>query len=143
MTRKAQLIVFCRFPDIETNRIVEHYLFCQLFEVRATAEMIFQKLNEFFEKERLDCSKRKSVTTDDVAAMQGSQKGVVKRIKQLSLECSQIYFILHREVLVTKKLKLNAVAVGGKESELIDFLWEIVDIVNWIRKTTKTVFETL
>ena len=98
MTRKAQLIVFCRFPDIETNRIVEHYFFSQLFEVRATAEMIFQKLNEFFEKKRLDCSKRKSVTTDDVAAMQGSQKGVVKRIKQLSPECSQIYFTVFSTV---------------------------------------------
>ena len=53
------------------------------------------------------------------------------------------YSILHREVLVTKKLKLNAVAVGDKKSELIDFLREIVDIVNSIRKTTKTVFETL
>ena len=81
------------------------------------AETIFQKLNEFFEKERLDCSKRKSVTTDDAAAMQGSQKGVVKRMKQLSPKCAGIYCILHREALVAKKLKLNAVAVGGKENE--------------------------
>ena len=54
ITSKAQLMVFCRFPDIETNRIVEHYLFCQPIGVRATSETIFQKLNEFFEKERLD-----------------------------------------------------------------------------------------
>ena len=104
MTSKAQLMVFCRFPHIETNRIVEHYLFCQLVGVRATAKTIIQKLNEFFEKERLDCSKRKSVTTDDAAAMQGSQKSVVKRIKQLSSEYAGIYCILHREALVTKKL---------------------------------------
>ena len=137
MTSKAQLMVFCRFPDIETNRIVEHYLFCQLVGVRETAEMIFKKLNKFFEKKRLDWSKHKSVTTDDTAAMQGSQKSAVKKIKQLSPECAGIYCILHREILVMKKLKLNAVVVGGKENELIDVLWEVVTIVNLIRKSAK------
>ena len=73
-TSEDQIMVFCKFPDIETNRIVEHYLFCQPVGVRATAETIFQKLNEFFEKERLNWSKRESVTTDGAAAMQGSQK---------------------------------------------------------------------
>ena len=43
ITSEAQLIVFCRFPDIEINRIVEHYLFFQPAGVRATAETIFQK----------------------------------------------------------------------------------------------------
>ena len=42
ITSEAQVMVFCRFPDIETNRIVEHYLFCQPVGVRATAETIFQ-----------------------------------------------------------------------------------------------------
>ena len=64
ITSEAQLMVFCRVSDIETNRIVEHYLFCQPVRVRAIAETIFQKLNEFFENERLDWSKGKSVTTD-------------------------------------------------------------------------------
>ena len=59
---------------------------------------------------------RKSVTTDGTATMQGSQKGVVKRIKQLSPECEGIHCLLHCEALVTKKLKLNAVVVGGQET---------------------------
>ena len=130
-------MVFCRFPDIETNRIVEHYIFSQPVGVRVTAETIFRKLNEFFEKERLDWSKCKSVTTDSAAATQGSQKGMVKRIKQLSPECVGIHCILHREALVAKQLKLNAVAVGGQENELNNILREIVDIVNSIRKSGK------
>ena len=69
-------MVFCKLPDIETNRIVKHYLFCQPVGIRATTKTIFQKLNEFFEK-KLDWSKCTSVTTDGAAAMQGSQKGVV------------------------------------------------------------------
>ena len=133
-------MVFCRFPNIKTNRIVEHYLFCELVGVRATAETIFQKFNEFLKKERLDwlkCKSVKSVTTDGSAAMQGSQKGVVKRIKQLPPEGLGIHCILHREALVIKKLKLNAVAVGGQENELNDVVLEVVDIVNSIQKSAK------
>ena len=69
--------------------------------------------------------------------MQGSKKGVVKIIKQLSPKCKGIHCILHREALVTKKLKLNAVAVGGQENEFNDILLEVVDIVNSIRKSAK------
>ena len=105
ITSEAQLMVFCRFPDIETNKIVEHYLSSQPVGVRATAETIFQKLNKIFAKERVYWSKCKSVTTDGAAATQGSQKGMVKRIKQLSPECVGIHCILHRETLVTKQLR--------------------------------------
>ena len=132
-----QLMVFCRFLDIETNRIVEHYLFCQPVGVRAITETIFQKLNEFFKKERLGWSKRKPVITDGTTAIQGSQKGVVKKIKQLSLECVVIHCILRNEALVTNELILNAVAVGGQENELNDVLREVVDIVNLIWKSAK------
>ena len=65
------------------------------------------------------------------------RKGVVKRIKQLSPECEGIHCILHREALVTKKPKLNTVAIGGQENELNDVLREIVNIVNSIRKSAK------
>ena len=94
-------------------------------------------MNEFFKKERLDWSKCKSVTTDGAATMQGLQKAVVKRIKQLFPERVGIHSILHREALVTKKLKLNAVAVGGQENELNDVLREVVNIVNSNRKSAK------
>ena len=80
------------------------------------------------------------MTTDGAVAMQGSQKGVLKRIKQLSPECVGIHCILHCEALVMKKLKLNAVAVGGQENELNDVLLEVVDIVNTIRKSAKQSF---
>ena len=129
-------MVFCRFLDIEINRIIEH-LFCQPVGVRTTAETIFQKLNKFFENEGLDWSKRKSVTTDGAVGMQGLQKGVVKRIQQLSPECVEIHCILHFETLVTKKLKLNTIAVGGQENELNNVLREVVDIVNSIWKSAK------
>ena len=77
------------------------------------------------------------MTTDGAATMQGLQKAVVKKIKQLSPERVGIHSILHREALVTKKLKLNAVAVGVEENELNDVLREVVNIVNSIRKSAK------
>ena len=47
----------------------------------------------------------KSVTTDGAAAMTGSIKGVVKKIKERSPKCASIHCILHREGLVAKKMK--------------------------------------
>ena len=66
---------------------------------------IFNTTNQFFEKEELNWSKCKVVTTDGAAAMQGSQKGVIEKLQELSPYCVGIHCILHHEVLVTKKLK--------------------------------------
>ena len=72
-----QLIVCCRFVDTEAKTTVEHYLCCVKVGVSATAQSMFDKLNEFIEKHDLDWTKCKSVTTDGVAAMQGCTNGVV------------------------------------------------------------------
>ena len=130
-------MVFCRFLDVEANRIVEHYLFCHPVGEKATSEAIFNIMNEFFGKERLDWAKCKAVTTDGAAVMQGSQKGVIKKIQELSPNCVGIHFILHREALVTKKLKLNADKAGGQQNKMSNVLWEVVHMVNSIRKSAK------
>ena len=54
ISNESQLMVFCRFPDVEANRIVEHYLFCHPVGEKATFEAIFNTINELFEKEGLD-----------------------------------------------------------------------------------------
>ena len=76
------------------------------------------------------------MTTDGAAAIQGSLKSVIKKI-QLSPNCVGIHCILHREALVTKKLKLNADKAGSQQNELSNVLWEVVHIVNSIRKSAK------
>ena len=45
---EAQLLVFCRFPDVELNKISEHYLFCQPLWMNANSTAIFQKLDDYF-----------------------------------------------------------------------------------------------
>jgi len=61
----------------------------------------------------------KSVTTDGAAAMQGSRKGVIKRIQQLLPKCVGIHCIIHREALVKKKLNLNPGEADGQEHETL------------------------
>ena len=51
ISSESQLMVFCGFPEVEANRIVEHYLFCHPVEEKATSEAIFNTMNEFFESE--------------------------------------------------------------------------------------------
>ena len=52
--REAQLIVHCRFPDIEEKPIVEHYLCCLQLGIETTAYNIFQNLNGFIIEEGID-----------------------------------------------------------------------------------------
>ena len=51
----------CRLADEEEKNIVEHYLCCLRVGVRATAQAIFEKLNQFFVEHGLDWTKCKSV----------------------------------------------------------------------------------
>ena len=51
---EVQLIVYCRFADEEAKTIVEHYLCYLKVGVSATAQAIFDRLNQFFEEHGLD-----------------------------------------------------------------------------------------
>ena len=141
VSAEAQLIVFCRFADISHKTSTEHYLFCKPLGVHATANSIFEKLDDYMKEKGLSCEKCKSVTTDGAAAMTGSINGVVSKIKELSPECVGVHCILHREALVAKKMKR-----GGKEKNdgendagttFAEVIQEVVGIVNYIRSRAK------
>ena len=53
------------------------------------------------------------MTTDGAAAMQSLQKGVIKRMQELSPNCLKIHCIFHRAALVARKLE-----AGGEQNEL-------------------------
>ncbi|XP_045139254.1 SCAN domain-containing protein 3-like [Portunus trituberculatus] len=103
----AQLLAYCRFPDSQSKKIVEHFLFCLPLGVQTTAEEIFTKINEFMVKNNLSWKKCACVTTDGAAAMVGSKKGVVKKIKDVAPSCCSIHCIIHREALAAKNLLSN------------------------------------
>ena len=102
---EAQLLVFCRFPDVELNKISEHYLACQPLGMNANSTAIFQKLDDYFKQNNLSWKKCKSVTTDSAAAMQGKINDVVSKIKDVSPDCISIHCVIHQKALVAKKLK--------------------------------------
>ena len=81
---ERQLIVYCRFANEEAKIIVEHYLCCLKIGVSATAQAIFDKLNQLSEGNGLDWTKYTSVITDGTTAMQGSTNGVIRKIKNVS-----------------------------------------------------------
>ena len=103
VSSEAQLIVFCRFANIASKKITEHYLFCKSLGVDATTNAIFEKLDDYLKEKGLSWENCKSVTTDGAAAMTGSIKGVVKKIKERSPKSVSIHCILHQEALVAKK----------------------------------------
>ena len=132
---EAQLLVCCRFADVELNKIAEHYLFCQPLGVDATSKAIFQTLDDYFTKHQLSWENYKSVTTDGAAAMQGRVNGVVEKIKKVSPDCISIHCVIHREVLVAKKLK--GMVNNDASAVFENFLSDIVNVVNYVRGHAK------
>ena len=141
VSSEAQLIVFCKFPDMEKETLSEHYLFCRPIGVHANAENIFGTINEYFTEKNIDWKKCKSVTTDGAAAMVGRVNGVIRKIQQVSSkECVPIHCILHREALVAKKMRGNQDC-----TELDECLNDVTKIINYIRGKPKAhrIFEQL
>ena len=103
--------------------------------MNANSTTIFQKLDDYFKQNNLSWKKCKSVTTDGAAAMQGKINGVVSKIKDVSPDCISIHCVIHREVLVAKKLK----GASSNESSAVfqSFLGDVISMVNYIRGRAK------
>ena len=125
---EMQLIVYCRFADEEAKTIVEHYLCCLKVGVSTTAQAIFDRLNQFFEKHGLDWTKCKSVTTDGAAAMHGSTNGVVWKIKNISSDSVSNHCMIHQEALVLKKLKHRT----NQHCDLATVVDDVKKIMNFV-----------
>ena len=76
----AQLIVFVRYFD--TNDFVEQFLFCRPLAKNTTGEVIFKKVDFFFEEHQLEWSNCVSVCADGAPAMMGSNKGFMSFVKR-------------------------------------------------------------
>ena len=67
--------------------------------------------------------------------MQGRVNGVVAKIKKVSPDCISIHCVIHREVLVAKKLK--GMVNNDASAVFENFLSDIVNVVNYIRVHAK------
>ncbi|XP_069192912.1 protein FAM200A-like [Procambarus clarkii] len=122
---EAQLIVYCRFPDLKEKTTVEHYLYCIQLGLETTAHNIFQKLYDFIIEEGIDWSRCKSVTTDGAKVMVGAIKGVVKKIQAVSPNCIKINCVIHREALVAKYLNKQSISQQGKGGDIFTSIGKI------------------
>ena len=129
---KVQLIVYCKFANEEAKIIVEHYLCCLKIGVSATAQAIFDKLNQLSEGHGLDWTKYTSVITDGTTAMQGSTNGVIRKIKNVS-PCVLNHCMIHQEPLARKKLKHGT----NQHCDFATAVDDVIRIANFVRMHSK------
>jgi len=91
VSEEVESILCCRFANQETKTIGE--LCCLNVGVCSTAQAIFAKLKQFIENHGFDWMKYKAVATIGTAAMQRTTNGVVRKIKNISLDSVSTYFL--------------------------------------------------
>jgi len=68
-------------------------LCCLNVGVYSTAQAILAKLLQLIEKHVFDWMKYKAVATSGAATMQGTTNGVVRKIKNISVDCGSACFM--------------------------------------------------
>ncbi|XP_069599662.1 SCAN domain-containing protein 3-like [Ranitomeya imitator] len=117
----CQLLANVRFVDGEAIR--ENFLFCKALPEKSTREVIFQVTSEYLDKSGLTWENCTGVCTDGAAAMVGSIKGFVSRVKERNPDVLVTHCFLHREALVAKTLP----------ADLAPVLDDVVRIVNFVK----------
>ena len=87
-----------------------------------TGNDIFNMLNNFLETEDLKWSNCVGVCTDGAASMTGDKKGLKAKIKEVAPHVCFTYCIIHREVLATKNLDVEAKTVLQEAIKVVNFV---------------------
>ena len=80
LSSRAELLAYVRYPDMESENIIEEYLRCLDVGVSTTGEVIFSKLDEYIKENRIPWEICSAITTDGAAAMTGKISGVITRV---------------------------------------------------------------
>ena len=91
ISEEVHLILCCRFANQELKTI--GVLCCLNVGACSTAQAIFARLNQFIEKRGFDRMRHKAVATNGAAEMQRTPNGVVRKIKNISLNCVSTSFL--------------------------------------------------
>lgn len=121
----ANLLAFVRFEC--NGSIEEELLFCKSLPSKTTGEEIFKCLDNFITENDINWSKCVGVTTDGAAAMSGTFRGLIARVRAVAPLVKWTHCSLHREAL----------AVKGLDGRLKETLDDAVKLVNYIKSRPK------
>ena len=103
--------------------MVKEFMFCHQMQCRTTGLNIFNVLNDFFSQSQLSWERCVGICTDSAVSITGQHSGTVARITEKVPNILQMHCMIHREVLVAKRLAQS----------LSEVLSSYVKIVNSIK----------
>ena len=99
---KAMLLVFVRY--LYEEDIYEDILCTLLLPKNTTASELFKAVNNYFIEKEINWLFCVGVCTDGAAAMIGRLSGLTVRIKEVAPECVATHYVIHREMLASRKI---------------------------------------
>ena len=124
-TDVAQMCVFVRYFD--GKEFKEDLLALIPLEGQTTADIIFTKLSERFERLSLSFEKVNLLVTDGAPAMVGKHRGLVSRLKEVAPQMQGLHCLIHQSVLCAR--------LSGELKGIMD---KVMRIINFIRGTSST-----
>ncbi|KAK7938700.1 hypothetical protein WMY93_002026 [Mugilogobius chulae] len=116
------LIAYVRF--IAQDALSEEFLFCTNVTGRATADQLFQIINDYLSKHKIKWEDCVGICTDGARSMAGHKTGLRALIQRVSPNAQWTHCVIHREALASKQLS----------SELSETLTDVVSAVNYIKR---------
>uniref|UniRef100_A0A673GQG2 DUF4371 domain-containing protein n=1 Tax=Sinocyclocheilus rhinocerous TaxID=307959 RepID=A0A673GQG2_9TELE len=100
----------------------ENFLFCRPLHSNATAEAIFDILNDFIISSDINWTKCVELSTDGARAMLVRHSGVVKRVKDVASLLTYIHCCIHREELAAKRMPMDLKTVLDDAVRMVNYI---------------------
>ena len=122
---EALLLAYAR---LQYNTTMEEMLFCESLQTTTTAKDIYNVVKKFMTDNGIPFNNLISVAADGAPNMMGSNKGVLKLLKDNQLEMMTVHCIIHRKNLAAATLS----------PELDESLKKVIKVINYIKSHPKT-----
>jgi hypothetical protein len=106
----ANLLAFVQYES--NSKINDDFLFCQSLPTYSTSKVIFNSLNDFIIRNKMD------VSTDGVNVMSGKYKWLTAHMWAVIPNVKQTHYCIHRKSMAVRRMpqKLKIYARWGSES---------------------------
>ncbi|KAL1276972.1 hypothetical protein QQF64_023645 [Cirrhinus molitorella] len=116
----ANLLALVRYEC--DGEIEENFLFCRPLRSNATAEAIFDILNDFMISNNINWTKCIGLSTDGARAMLGRHSGVVKRVRDVAPLLTHVHCCIHREALAGKRMPVDLKTVLDDAVRMVNYI---------------------